>query len=189
MVNTYFQIGFLATGKVDWRRDMWQNHGILPQMPIRWGFGLIRWRTACCIVSHSRRVATSWFIILSFITSSLVITTRATLLAHDDVIKWKHFPRHWTFVRGFHRPRWIPKTKASDTKLWCFFYLRLNKRLSKQPWGWWFEMLSWSLWRHCYGHAITHGMTQSTRHFAWFVWSEIVLENSLIRFSESFMNM
>ena len=22
---------------------------------------------------------------------------------HDDVIKWKHFPRNWTFVRGIHR--------------------------------------------------------------------------------------
>ena len=22
---------------------------------------------------------------------------------HDDVIKWKHFPRHWPFVRGIHR--------------------------------------------------------------------------------------
>ena len=22
---------------------------------------------------------------------------------HDDVINWKHFPRHWTFVRGIHR--------------------------------------------------------------------------------------
>ena len=21
----------------------------------------------------------------------------------DDVIKWKHFPRYWTFVRGIHR--------------------------------------------------------------------------------------
>ena len=24
-------------------------------------------------------------------------------LFHDDVIKWKHFPRYWTFVRGIHR--------------------------------------------------------------------------------------
>ena len=24
-------------------------------------------------------------------------------LSHDDVIKWKHFPRHWPFVRGIHR--------------------------------------------------------------------------------------
>ena len=25
------------------------------------------------------------------------------LLLHDDVIKWKHFPRFWPFVRGIHR--------------------------------------------------------------------------------------
>ena len=28
-----------------------------------------------------------------------------------------------------------------------FFDLRLNKRLSKQSWGWWFETLSHQLWR------------------------------------------
>ena len=28
---------------------------------------------------------------------------------HDDVIKWKHFPRYWPFVRGIHRsPRNSP---------------------------------------------------------------------------------
>ena len=32
---------------------------------------------------------------------------------HDDVIKWKHFPRYWPFVRGIHRGH----TKASDTEL------------------------------------------------------------------------
>ena len=26
-----------------------------------------------------------------------------TILKHDDVIKWKHFPRNWPFVRGIHR--------------------------------------------------------------------------------------
>ena len=30
-----------------------------------------------------------------------------------------------------------------------FFDLRLNKRLKKQSWGWWFETLSRPLWRHC----------------------------------------
>ena len=69
---------------------------------------------------------------------------------HDDVTKWKHFPRYWPFVRGIHRSRWIPHTKASDARNFdVFFDLRLNKRLSKQPGGWWFETLSWSLWRHC----------------------------------------
>ena len=27
----------------------------------------------------------------------------ATLQLHDDVIKWKHFPCYWPFVRGIHR--------------------------------------------------------------------------------------
>ena len=25
------------------------------------------------------------------------------LVVHDDVIKWKHFPRYWPFARGIHR--------------------------------------------------------------------------------------
>ena len=74
--------------------------------------------------------------------------------SHDDVIKWKHIPRNWPFVRGIHRPRWIPHTKASDAELWCFFDLRLNKRLSKQPWGWWSETPSSSLWRHRNGFSV-----------------------------------
>ena len=44
--------------------------------------------------------------------------------------------------------RWIPLTKASDAKFDVFFDLSLNKRLSKQSWGWWFETPSRSLWRH-----------------------------------------
>ena len=24
-------------------------------------------------------------------------------MTHDDVIKWRHFPRYWPFVRGIHR--------------------------------------------------------------------------------------
>ena len=51
---------------------------------------------------------------------------------HDDVIKWKHFPRNWPFVRGIHRS-----------------LMNSHKRLSKQSWGWWLETLSCPLWRHC----------------------------------------
>ena len=49
----------------------------------------------------------------------------------------------------FTGPRWIPHKKACDAELWCFIYLCLNKRLSKQSWGWWFETLSCPLWRYC----------------------------------------
>ena len=66
---------------------------------------------------------------------------------HDDVIKWKHFPRYWPFVRGIHR--WNSRTKAGDAELLCF--LRLKKRLSKQWWGWWFETPPRPLWCHCNG--------------------------------------
>ena len=31
---------------------------------------------------------------------------------HDDVIKWKHFPRSWPFVREFTGHRWIPAHKG-----------------------------------------------------------------------------
>ena len=41
---------------------------------------------------------------------------------HDDVIKWKHFPRYWPFVRGIHRSAVNSRTKASDAELWCFLW-------------------------------------------------------------------
>ena len=41
-------------------------------------------------------------------------------------------------------PTQRPVTRSFDV----FFDLRLNNRLSKHSWGWWFETLSWSLWRH-----------------------------------------
>ena len=33
--------------------------------------------------------------------SAILILTK--FVDHDDVIKWKHFPRYWPFVRGIHR--------------------------------------------------------------------------------------
>ena len=67
------------------------------------------------------------------------------LLHHDNVIKWKHFPHYWPFVRLIHRS---PVNSPSKGR-WCFFDLRLYKRLSKQ-FRWWFETSSRSLWRHYY---------------------------------------
>ena len=42
-------------------------------------------------------------------------------------------------------PAQRPVTRSFDV----FFDLRLNKPLSKQPRGWWFETPTWSLWRQC----------------------------------------
>ena len=46
-------------------------------------------------------------------------------MTHDDVIKWKHFPRYWPFVRGIHRPPVNSRIKASDAELWCFLWAAL----------------------------------------------------------------
>ena len=48
-------------------------------------------------------------------------------------------------------PAQMPVTRSFD----CFFDLRLNKRLSKQWWGWWFETPSRPLRRNCNERAAT----------------------------------
>ena len=78
------------------------------------------------------------------------VSSSSKLCLHDDVIKWKPLPRYWPFVRGIHRS----PVNSPHNCLWrggfdVFFDLRLNKRLSKQWWGWWFETPSRPLLRHC----------------------------------------
>ena len=56
---------------------------------------------------------------------------------HDNVIKWKHFPRYWPLLRGIPGgfPAQMPVTRNFDV----FFDPPLNKRLSKQSRRRWFE--------------------------------------------------
>ena len=42
----------------------------------------------------------------------------------------------------------FPSQRAVTRSFDVFFHLCLNKRLSKQSWGWWFGTPSRSLWRH-----------------------------------------
>ena len=54
-------------------------------------------------------------------------------------VKWINSPVTSEF------PAQRPVTRSFDV----FFDLPLNKRLSKQWWGWWFETPSHTLWHHC----------------------------------------
>ena len=49
-------------------------------------------------------------------------------------------------------PAQRPVTRSFDV----FFELRLNKRLSKQSWVWWFETPSRPVWHHCNGSVNRH---------------------------------
>ena len=57
----------------------------------------------------------------------------------------------------------FPTQRPVTRSFGVFFDLRLNKRLSKRPRGWWFETPSWPLWRHDNAvteikyHDFTHG--------------------------------
>ena len=42
----------------------------------------------------------------------------------------------------------FPTQRSVTRSFDVFFDLRLNKRLSQQSWGWWFETQSCPLWRH-----------------------------------------
>ena len=57
-------------------------------------------------------------------------------------------------------PAQRPVTRSFDV----FFDLHLNKRLSKQWWGWWFETLSRPLWRHCNGYITPIQTTKDDPH-------------------------
>ena len=47
---------------------------------------------------------------------------------HDDVIKWKHFPRYWSFMRGIHRSPWNSPHKGQwrGALMFSLIYTRIN---------------------------------------------------------------
>ena len=62
-------------------------------------------------------------------------------------------------------PGEFPAKRPVTRSLDVFFDQRLNKRLSKQSWGWWFGTLSCPLWRHCNEMAskLVHGVRDHTK--------------------------
>ena len=81
-------------------------------------------------------------------------------------------------------PTQRPVTRSFDV----FFDLRLNKRLSKQPWDWWFETLLRSLWRHCYVRSVTAYMFHWTMSSLLQVMSCLLLSvtRKMLTFSEMY---
>ena len=56
--------------------------------------------------------------------------------SHEDVIKWKHFPPNWPFVRGIHRsPVDFPSQGSVTRSFGVFFDLHLNKRSWTNGWA------------------------------------------------------
>ena len=74
---------------------------------------------------------------------------RCSWWSHDNVIKWKHFPRYWLCVRGIHRLPVNSPHKGQWRGVWYFLWSPPEKkRLSKQSRRRWLETPWRSLWRH-----------------------------------------
>ena len=56
----------------------------------------------CLLVVYKMYISNCWF---------ETVTNTPGKHYHDDVIKWKRFPRYWPFVRETGH-RWIPLTKG-----------------------------------------------------------------------------
>ena len=67
-------------------------------------------------------------------------------------------------------PTQRPVTRSFDV----FFDLHLNKRLSKQSWGWWFETPTRSLWRQCNVCDIKY----TKQHVVWAVKRKVCWQGS-----------
>ena len=102
-----------------------------------------------CVVAGTLIRSAHYFSLLFWYFSRMTMSN-----INDDVIKWEHFPRYWLLalcVRNSTVTGEFPSQRPVTRSFDVFFDLHLNKRMSKQSWGWWFETPSRSFWRHCNG--------------------------------------
>ena len=126
-------IGFDLLLSID---DIWQY----------WSESTMAQVTACCVTAPSHYLKQCWLMIKCVLRHS---AESIFTINHDDVIKWKHFPRYTDHLCGeFTGPGEFPTQRPVTRSFDVYFDLCPNKWLSKQSWGWWFETLSCSLWRH-----------------------------------------
>ena len=74
---------------------------------------------------------------LSFSTRYDYWKFRMCYKSHDDVIKWKHFPRYWPFVRGIHRSRVNSPHKGQwrGALMFSLIYARMNEWVNNREAG------------------------------------------------------
>ena len=102
-----------------------------------------------CVMAQSHRICRSTATALRQNKSNDMNWPFAAKYDYSHSAWWRHqmetFPRYRPFVKVFPAQR--PVTRSFDV----FFDHSLDKRLSKQSRGWWFETQSHPLWSHCNG--------------------------------------
>ena len=98
----------------------------------------ISWYCFCLVLKKVAHVEFGWFVLGILPFYHMMTSWNGSIFGVTG-------PLCGEFTGPGEFPTQRPVTQSFDV----FFDLRLNKRLSKQPWGWWFETPSWSLWRQC----------------------------------------
>ena len=94
-----------------------------------------------CNMSHDMgNLLQNGFIVRCFVDVILLPVLRilkSVYPNHDDVIKWKHFPRYWPFVRGIHRsPVNSPhKGQWRRALMFSLIYARINSWVNNREAG------------------------------------------------------
>ena len=135
-------VDYLLKGPVTWSFDVSFANLLNKQLSYRW-FETPWPSCEATLICTDRRGYT----LLSYNMFN-VLWCFQSWFGHDDVIKWKHFPCYWPFVRPFTGSGEFPAQRPVTRSFDVFFDLCLNKRLRKQSWGWWFETLSRPLWHY-----------------------------------------
>ena len=112
-----------------------------------------------------------------------IVRTLSSFVVFHFMVNFTHVLKNgFTGTRAIHDensqatgefPAQRPVTRSFDV----FFDLRLNKRLSKQWWGWWFETPPSPLWCHCNVVGFTHVLknyftgTRAIIQLPWYHWN------------------
>ena len=82
-----------------------------------------------------------------------LVHSKYPTLITGNVTRWRHQMETFSALLAICAgnspvPGEFPTIRPVTQSFDVYFDLRPDKRLSKQLWGWWFETLSHSLWRH-----------------------------------------
>ena len=123
------------TNCIQWRYNVVMNNldnGLLPAR-----CQTIRWTNADIFSFQPSR------------TSFMQSKSKYKISIHDDVNQMETISALLAIYTGNSPVTGELPAQRPVTRSFGVFYQRLNRRLSKQSWGWWFETPSRPLWRHC----------------------------------------
>ena len=89
---------------LDWLSTiLWHLNDQVICIASMWLLFVLPYRTIEKLANYLLPFFVQWELSISSIGSRAWIRRPLTLESHDDIIKWKHFPRCWPFVRRIHR--------------------------------------------------------------------------------------